>query len=737
MKKFALYSLFVLVLLTLLTPFWVFKDLLFPYVTSKAFYFRIVVELALPFYCYLVAADSKFRPNLKNPLNIFVLAFVVINVVSSLAGVNPARSLWGNFERMGGAFYIAHLALLYFYIQMLGQAGSNLLKRFLQAFILVALAVTFNGLSGWLGGPTLILDPSLPVRVSSTFGNPIYFPSYLIIPMFLAAYFAVQSEQLWKKIYYWLAVVLMLIGVYSSGTRGALVGLFFGLFIAAVVYFALTANHKVKVYGFIGVALFVMLVGAIYANHENFRRGSTLHRLANLRDSNTEARLIQWSMAAEGFKDRPLLGTGPENYYVIFDEYYNPELYKYDPSWFDKPHNFLIEVLVTNGILGFAAYFGMLVLSAYGLWKAFKSELLSLLEACLLFGALLVYQIQNLFVFDTVSSSVAFYTFLGLAAYMWTESKQIEIVPKPDSKRPAGMLANATLVVSALASIYVIYTANMNSMMAAKRVNYGYAYSDVKPEEASKYFQSAFEVPFNLDPRETSNKYADYLNKLVPSGRQDVKPEFVSKELDNALAVQKAITEKVGNDPLLWMRLAGLQMNYAMLHNQSFAEAQESVDRAIEIAPKRAEIQQLRIQLAGYTKDWKIAVITAREIVEINPHNPQWKWQLAMAYFLNGQMELAVRAGDEAVADGFKFTQLQQFAWYAQYYQEKGDYKKLIPLLEQAVALQPNELGLYVDLAKAYAGVGDYNHARALAEQVVLSDPSRKEEIEKFIQSLK
>ena len=40
--------------LALLTPFWVFKDLLFPYITSKAYFLRITVELALPFYVYLV-----------------------------------------------------------------------------------------------------------------------------------------------------------------------------------------------------------------------------------------------------------------------------------------------------------------------------------------------------------------------------------------------------------------------------------------------------------------------------------------------------------------------------------------------------------------------------------------------------------------------------------------------------------------------------------------------------------
>ena len=38
---------------------------------------------------------------------------------------------------------------------------------------------------------------------------------------------------------------------------------------------------------------------------------------------------------------------------------------------------------------------------------------------------------------------------------------------------------------------------------------------------------------------------------------------------------------------------------------------------------------------------------------------------------LNDQIEEAIKAGDEAVAQGFKFNKLQQFAWYIQYYEDQ------------------------------------------------------------------
>jgi hypothetical protein len=78
MEKFKKYSLgifFSLCLLSLLTPFWVFSRMQFPYITGKAFYFRIVIELALPFYLFLIMSNPSWRPRLKNWLNVAVGLF--------------------------------------------------------------------------------------------------------------------------------------------------------------------------------------------------------------------------------------------------------------------------------------------------------------------------------------------------------------------------------------------------------------------------------------------------------------------------------------------------------------------------------------------------------------------------------------------------------------------------------------------------------------------------------------
>ncbi len=736
------YIFYCLVLASLFTPLWVFKELLFPYVTSKAFFFRMVVEAALPFYLYLVVTEKNLRPRLKHPLNLAVLLFLAINIITSFTGVNINRSLWGNFERMGGTFYLAHLVALFFYVQTIAQAASQTggvyLKRFLQVFIALAALVSLNGISAWLGGPTLVMDAALPGRVSSTFGNPIFFASFLIIPLFLCIYLAVKEQDKNLKIAYLAAAVLQLFGILLSGTRGALVGLILGLFIGTIIYSVWTKNLLARKVSLFVLVLFVVIVAGLYSFHNKLPGNSTLYRIVNLNDSNTQSRLIQWKMAFNGVKEHPLLGVGPENYYVIFDKFYNPEIYKYDPSWFDKPHNFLLEVLVVNGVFGFIIYLGIFFLAIYGLRKAYKSDILGLLEVCILIAAIVAYQIQNLFVFDTVSASVAFYGFMGFLAYQWSprQAPVPEFETQMPVKLPSKTLAVAILVVSCGIILVIGYISNIPSMEAAKRLNFGYGYTSYNAHTADGYFKSALAVHFNLDPRETANKYSDFSASLASSPPKDATPDFIAEIIDSATEVQKTVTLKTQNDPLLWLRLAIDEMNKALIHNGDVSSSQYAIDSALSLAPKRVELLQLYTQLGSYKKDWPLVVEYSQKISQYDPDNAEFKWQLAIAYYLNKQMEQAVRAGDEAIAQGMNFKKLQQFAWYVQYYQEKKDYTKIIPLLEQAVTLEPNEIGLYIDLAKAYAGVGDFQHAQLLAQQVAISDPSQAAVMDKFIKSL-
>ncbi len=728
------------VIITLLTPFWVFKDLLFPFITSKAYFLRIMVEISLPFYVFLVLGNKDYRPSFKNPLSLSVLAFLLLNIISALAGVNPLKSFWGNFERMGGVIYIAHLTLLYFYVLLLGQIGQQYMRRFVVGVILIAGAVALDGLLIKLTRNHFFMsDPSYP-RVSGTFGNPIFIASYLIIPMLLTVYYLLAEENRWIKAFYGALALLELYVILLSGTRGAIVGLLIGLFVAAVAYVALNQKAQIRRWGGLGVLMFSILVVLAFTQHSKFPQGSMLYRVFNLRDTNTSARLVQWKVALTGFKDRPLLGVGSENYYYISNKYYNPEIFQYDPSWFDKPHNYWIEVLVTSGILGFAAYLAMSLIFVWVLWRAFRVGLLTLLESCLLLTGFLAYGFQNLFVFDTIPASIMFFVILGFAGFLWHESRdtKIENNKKTFSGGLPQMFVYTATGLATVFMIYSIYVANATGLHVAKAVNYGYAYAGVNPQTARTFFQSAVNSPYNFDPIQTASKYVDSVIGLSSNPGKET-PGFVKQSLDEALAAQQNAIARVPNDPTAWQELANMYLGIAIFNKTPLdPKGWEAAQTAMDLAPKRPEPELLAARLKLAQNDLAGAKSLLEDVLVNIPQNNDAKIQLALLYSYMGNDDMAMKLGEELLASpSFHPTQVNQIDWLGQLYVKKNNFEAAANIFLLETKIDPNNIGAYWNLAQAYAKLGKKAEAITIAQNLIVADAKDKEQFQLFINSLK
>ena len=740
MKKLSTGLFYFFVFLILLTPFMVFRDLLFPYVTSKAFYFRILVELALPFYVYLILSTPSWRPKLKNPLTISVLAFLLFNLLAAFFGVNTLKSIWGNFERMGGVFYLAHLVLLYFYVLLIGQMNIRAFRVFLQAVVGVGVLVALDGLMILLTHNHFgISDPSYP-RVSGTFGNPIYIASFLVLPMFISCFLAWQEEVNWKKAGYFLAALLQLIIVFTSGTRGAIVGIGIGLFLASLLYVILTPSRKLKVWGGAGVVALVILAGLLFTLHNKFPQGSMLRRVSELQDSNSTARIIQWGVALKGYTHYPIFGVGPENYYFLSNQYYNPAIYKYDASWFDKPHNYLIEVLVTSGIFGILSYLAVLALSVWALWRAYKKDIILLGEFCLLACGLVAYEIQNLFVFDTVASSIMFFAFVGFCAYLWYESGREEKTQQKKDKKVAlsPAFCYTAFVVVLIGSIYMIAVANAQPMEVGKAINYGYAYAGVDPQMGENYFQRATTLPFNFDPIQTANKYSDFAVGLALNpGTQT--SDFVSQVLQNSLKYQEAAVAEVPNDPTAFQEMANGYLTQSILSKQPLNQrAVDVVSQAISLAPSRPEPLLIKARIQIYQNDNNGAINTLQDLIRELPQYNDARIQLALLYYYQGNLNQAILLGQQLVDAGYTPQQPAQLAWLGAAYEKNNQLSKAVAVYKYIInKMNPNDPATLWVLAQDYAKLGDKIDALAIAQKLIQLDSKDAAQFQSFINSLK
>src|SRR5690606_31341020 len=74
-------------------------------------------------------------------------------------------------------------------------------------------------------------------------------------------------------------------------------------------------------------------------------------------------------------------------------------------------HNVYMDMLVTGGVLGLLAYLAVFIL---GFWSLYKHTAFSLPEKAVLAGLLVAYAVNNIFVFDNITSYIYFFILLAM-----------------------------------------------------------------------------------------------------------------------------------------------------------------------------------------------------------------------------------------------------------------------------------------------------------------------------------
>ena len=243
-----------------LIPLYIAGNLFFPFVTGKAFVFRIIVEFVFALWLVLALFYKEYRPR-KNWLLCAIGIFVLVVSLATIFGVNPLRSFWSNYERMEGLLMYFHL---FAYFVVLGNVFKKqdwfvLFNLFVVSGILENIYAVFQKLgvlSSIQGG----------FRVDGTIGNPSYLAAYLIFIAGFCAWLFIEVKNIYAKIYYAAAGIFTLAIIYLTASRGPVLGLLGGLFLALLVYLiaAKPADEKGKnikklvLGGFVGLVLLVL-----------------------------------------------------------------------------------------------------------------------------------------------------------------------------------------------------------------------------------------------------------------------------------------------------------------------------------------------------------------------------------------------------------------------------------------------------------------------------------------------
>lgn len=725
MKKYGyVFSLFVfLVSACLFIPLFFYSGFLGPFQTTQILSFYVLIELALPFFFFLLFSQPKLRPNWKNSILLSFLLFLFATTISALFGADPWNSFLGNGHRMDSVVFLWHLFLFFLYLLTLIKSSVRARQTLFRIFLIVA------GICGFIG--ILQVFHLMPFtgeindsRASSTIGNPIFFAATLIIPFFLAiGAFLKEENTRWKKIYGVIGAATGL-GILASGTRGAFVGVMVGCFILGINY---AQSKQRRLFSRRSLAIFFLLVAFLFTGFFILRTtskpGSNLYRTTHLSDSNVSNRLTYWKIALRGWKDAPWLGVGYGNFFVVADKYYFTDLYSSGGVWPDKPHNQFLETLITGGLITFFCFLFFLFILIRSIFTQTRHN--NETQRIFLCSALVAYLVQNIFSFDTITPFIAFIVLVAyIASHQNDSEKQTRI----------SLFHYRHLVwISLVLPLSVFFLFILPIVRQFHQTPTSYTTADRK--KTFQQLETIRQQPFVFDKSMLTRSYYTLLNQELGTTRTDI--NFLNLLTQSTIESAKQNLKQHplrANDWYLYTNILALDAQIKNIPVSS--EAFTSAERTISLAPARVEALVALANIYNLNGDETKAIELAQKALLIAPKNADASWMLANFYLKTKTTEEALPFGIRAIKNGVILHNSDDIRWIINEAVKKQDTNLVVYLYERSIQIDPEKLELLPKLAAAYALNRQTQKAIETAQTLLKKDPSSKQAVEAFIKSV-
>lgn len=700
---------------------YVAESMFFPFITGKNFGFRVLTEIAFAAWALLSIREARYR--LKGSLVFYCYgAFMAILLIADLLGVDPYRSIWGNYERMEGFVTHAHL-FMYFIVLYAFLRTTDAWNKILGYFMVANIAVLMDGYFQLFGSKFFFVSsffaeqPKLlalidsvygsrmvgGIRLDSTLGNAAYYGIYTLFYFCLALvlmtkaegkktdglytffgvfasaffivfskvltavggfggldwfmkfvaiialiYFAVQFANEWAhhnigKLVFGIIMVLNLVQLYYTQTRGSYMGLIAGAIVGMFCIIIAGRSKHVKLFktSVIGIMSVMVLVTAFFTFKDtSFVKSSiALNRLATIKIFNPSAainaladpkvnykqlldifgettivsRMLNAKISYDGWSESSktmLIGYGQDNYPKVFAKHFDPRMYAQE-TWFDRSHNVFFDWMVAAGALGLITYLALYFSPFYMMWFSKGKANMTLLERSALTGLLVAYFIHNVFVFDNLTSYILFFFVL---AYVASRTRAVEKDLASEGKAKAHVSSNIFYGYTAAGLIAlgaIVYIITIKPLQANLSIINMFRYSQyLSQAESAKaadllsplYTRTAAMNTFaNYELREQALQQATTINSITASSSStpeyrtslnNLKQNFVEAALNDNIAY-------INKDPNDLRAKSLLTLYYANLNDT--ANALKYAEAAYELSPLKQSSALPYAQLLMYT----------------------------------------------------------------------------------------------------------------------------------------
>lgn len=368
--------------------------------------YTVIICLMLLFFYIVEKLYIDIHIGVKEHILTIYIFLVILSTIFSLYSY---QSVFGRDGRHEGLIAITCYIFLFF----ISSKFIKFNKELINALCLSSLIIAFYGIIQFYG-----FDPIFhPVKNSSgyvafsTIGSTDFLGSYISLILPIMTYKYIEDNNL----FYFIVSDVLFLCMLCTFTRSA--WLAFAIYNFAIIYFIFKLKLSRKRLLTINMAFIIILFIFNFTNNNSVaKRADTIRKDVSTINSTYDevngggsGRLFIWKRALTLIPERPMLGTGPDNFSIAFMRKYGKEVKeKFGNITFDKAHNEYLNMAVTTGVPSLICYFALLIII---LRKAIKS--INMGNTVPLFISVCGYLIQAFFNISVVSVAPIFWIMLG------------------------------------------------------------------------------------------------------------------------------------------------------------------------------------------------------------------------------------------------------------------------------------------------------------------------------------
>jgi O-antigen ligase len=603
------------------------NNVLFPFITTKAIFFRILVTIGFVFSFWLYLLNPNTFPK-KNYLFLSICLFFIANIIATIFSINPYRSFWGNAERMEGTWSLFFYLFYFFLLFALFQFNPQAKKTIFYSILIVTTLISIIELQ-----QAFIYKQERP---SATLGNPTYIGFLNLLTIFLILYFYFEAKT-FEKYFYVPLIALNFLSLIASQTRGSILGLLVGIFVFVFFYLLLSKiETKKKILAF--SLFFIFLISFFFFLKTDIAlQIPGIKRLSETLQNPVSVfpRFYAWKIFLNAFQEKPFFGWGPETMPIAFFSNFDPRIFNYEQAIFDRPHNKFIEVLVSIGIFGFISW--LLIFLAF-IYYVFKTNI-NFYQKSALLAFLFSYLAQNFSLFDMQASYILFFYGLSL------------ITQKIEFKENKERFIRPYLILISGLSLIVIIIHLQHLYVVRKIISY---LRESDPKIAGEGFHRLSEIagPFlSEEAHMAMNYFRSNVNKI-----KDVQTFFYFYDIAKKAYERDSKDYKTVNTYLSFTTmLIDVKRQISQDPSKEIQEVQKIYENLISIYPNLPEIyvNYAKFLYENSQKEKAGKILTQGE--KITKYYPKYYLYEAIFYFSLNENKLAYEKLNLALKNNFQF----------------------------------------------------------------------------------